>query len=423
MLGGMATPHQEALKKIRVSLARQLDLGELLEYLMEKDVITLAMRELIEAKPGSFRQSVALLDMLPKRGPRAFPTFCEALRESSQGHLADLLLATVPASEKSGPGHNHVFLAPLPVQECGPSAKKRCWQEPMEYSLDGGDGPLSPLVKPCTADFYSTHHRTAYAMTSRPRGKALLISNIQFQGCEDLDFRSGADVDQDALVRLFSSLEYQVTVRCNLNVQEMQLELENFSHLPDHLSMDSCMVALLSHGVEGAIYGVDGKLLQLQDVFRLFDNASCPSLQNKPKMFFLQACRGDETDRGVDQRDGKERAESPGCEETDAGKEERLRVRLPSQSDMICGYACLKGTAALRNTKRGSWYVEALTAVFSENARHMHVADMLVKVNGLIKQREGYAPGTDFHRCKEMSEYCSSLCKDLYLFPGYSAAK
>ncbi|XP_029435346.1 caspase-2 isoform X2 [Rhinatrema bivittatum] len=292
MLGGMATPHQEALKKIRVSLARQLDLGELLEYLMEKDVITLAMRELIEAKPGSFRQSVALLDMLPKRGPRAFPTFCEALRESSQGHLADLLLATVPASEKSGPGHNHVFLAPLPVQECGPSAKKRCWQEPMEYSLDGGDGPLSPLVKPCTADFYSTHHRTAYAMTSRPRGKALLISNIQFQGCEDLDFRSGADVDQDALVRLFSSLEYQVTVRCNLNVQEMQLELENFSHLPDHLSMDSCMVALLSHGVEGAIYGVDGKLLQLQDVFRLFDNASCPSLQNKPKMFFLQACRG-----------------------------------------------------------------------------------------------------------------------------------
>lgn len=128
----------------------------------------------------------------------------------------------------------------------------------------------------------------------------------------------------------------------------------------------------------------------------------------------------------------------------------------------------------MRNTKRGSWYVEALTQVFAEHACDMHVADMLVKVsplrpslcaglhgpsalllpqlhaplrlphctrlhpfpgnttssdfgprflplqvNGLIKEREGYAPGTEFHRCKEMSEYCSTLCRHLYLFPGH----
>lgn len=33
---------------------------------------------------------------------------------------------------------------------------------------------------------------------------------------------------------------------------------------------------------------------QLQEVFQIFDNANCPSLQNKPKMFFIQACRGGE---------------------------------------------------------------------------------------------------------------------------------
>ncbi|XP_030043156.1 caspase-2 [Microcaecilia unicolor] len=422
MLGGMTKPHQEVLKKRRLSLAKQLELGELLEYLMEKDIVTLPMREVIESKPGSFQQSVALLDLLPKRGPHAFHIFCEALQESSQEHLAKLLLDAALASEKTAPRNDLESLRPFLVQECFLHPKKLNRREPMEHSLDDGDGPPCPVVKPCTKEFYSNHCHTSYPMTSQPRGHALLISNIHFQGCGDLDFRSGADVDQAALDRLFSHLGYRVTVRNDLTVQEMQVELENFSHLPDHLHVDSCMVALLSHGVEGAVYGVDGKLLQLQDVFRLFDNASCRSLQNKPKMFFLQACRGDETDRGVDQRDGKERAESPGCEETDAGKEEQLRVRLPTQSDMICGYACLKGTAALRNTKRGSWYVEALTSVFSENARHMHVADMLVKVNGLIKQREGYAPGTDFHRCKEMSEYCSSLCKDLYLFPGYPEA-
>lgn len=52
----------------------------------------------------------------------------------------------------------------------------------------------------------------------------------------------------------------------------------------------------------------------------------------------------DKTDRGVDQRDGKEWSDSPGCEESDANKEENLKLRLPTCSDMICGYACLKGT-------------------------------------------------------------------------------
>ncbi|XP_028342804.1 caspase-2 [Physeter macrocephalus] len=199
----------------------------------------------------------------------------------------------------------------------------------------------------------------------------------------------------------------------------MQEKLRNFAQLPAHRVTDSCVVALLSHGVEGGVYGVDGTLLQLQEVFRLFDNANCPSLQNKPKMFFIQACRGDETDRGVDQQDGKNHERPPECEESDASEEEGLKMRLPTRSDMICGYACLRGTAAMRNTKRGSWYVEALTQVFSERACDKHVADMLVEVNALIKEREGYAPGTEFHRCKEMSEYCSTLCRHLYLFPGH----
>lgn len=56
-------------------------------------------------------------------------------------------------------------------------------------------------------------------------------------------------------------------------------------------------------------------------------------------IFFLL----DETDRGVDQIDGNDRANSPGCEESDANKKENPKLRLPTCSDMICGYACLKG--------------------------------------------------------------------------------
>ncbi|XP_077777188.1 caspase-2 isoform X4 [Podarcis muralis] len=370
MLGacGMQKCHQEALKKNRVSLAKQLVLKELMEHLIEKDVITEAMMEMIQLNSG----------------------YEEKL--------------------------------PFPISESEISQKRPRWQlEPVEHSLDDGDGPHYPQVKLCTPEFYHEHEHMAYRMKSHPRGLALILSNVHFSSETDLEFRSGGNVDQTALEMLFRHLGYQVMVRHDQTAQEMHKELENFSKLPVHRDVDSCIVSLLSHGIEGGVYGVDGKLLQLQEIFRLFDNANCPRLQNKPKMFFIQACRGDETDRGVDQIDGNERADSPGCEESDANKKENPKLRLPTCSDMICGYACLRGTAAMRNTKRGSWYIEALTSVFAEDSRNTHVADMLVKVNGMIKHREGHAPGTEFHRCKEMSEYCSTLCQDLYLFPGINS--
>lgn len=47
----------------------------------------------------------------------------------------------------------------------------------------------------------------------------------------------------------------------------------------------------------------------------------------------------------------------------------------------VVTFVLVVGTAAMRNTKRGSWYIEALTQIFSERACDMHVADMLVKVS------------------------------------------
>ncbi|XP_036184365.1 caspase-2 isoform X2 [Myotis myotis] len=426
---GMHPAHQEALKKNRVLLAKQLLLSELLEHLLEQDIITFEMREHIQAKVGSFSQNVELLSLLPKRGPHAFDAFCVALRETKQGHLEDLLLSTLSGFEHVlspvwSPRHvlsrDHNLSLSFPVCEsCPPHKQLRLSADTVEHSLDNRDGPPCLQVKPCTPEFYRTHHQLAYRLQSRPRGLALVLSNVHFTGEQDLDFRSGGHVDHSNLVTLFKLLGYDVHVLLDQTAQEMQEKLQNFAQLPAHRVTDSCIVALLSHGVEGGVYGVDGKVLQLQEVFRLFDNANCPSLQNKPKMFFIQACRGDETDRGVDQQDGKGHSLSPECEDGDADRQELLKMRLPTRSDMICGYACLRGTAAMRNTKRGSWYIEALTQIFSERACDMHVADMLVKVNGLIKEREGYAPGTEFHRCKEMSEYCSTLCRHLYLFPGH----
>lgn len=54
---------------------------------------------LLQAEQTSQKRSWRLLLLLPKRGPRAFSSFCSALRETEQQHLCDLL---TQSPEKDG---------------------------------------------------------------------------------------------------------------------------------------------------------------------------------------------------------------------------------------------------------------------------------------------------------------------------------
>uniref|UniRef100_A0A3Q4G0M9 Caspase-2 n=1 Tax=Neolamprologus brichardi TaxID=32507 RepID=A0A3Q4G0M9_NEOBR len=415
---GMMERDRQALRRNSAILCRQLVVDELLiQFLQAGDILTESMAESIMAEQTSQKRSWRLLLLLPKRGPRAFSSFCSALQETDQKHLYDL------STDSS---------LPLPTQE-EIAAKRARTHESMEFSLDA-DSPINTPVLPCTPDFYLSRCQQSYRLRSSPRGFGLVISNVTFDPCAapDLDPRKGGEVDDEVLRKVFTELDYIVAVHRDLTAQGMRTCIENFSRRPEHRTVDSCVVCLLSHGVEGAVYGTDGKLLQLDWVFEAFDNAHCPLLQNKPKMFFIQACRGEEMDCGVEQIDGPKRTCSPSCEQRDAGREGqgdadsrqrgdtgRPRIKLPQRSDMICGFASLKGTAAMRNTKRGSWFIQELNSALRLHARDTHLADILVQVNSRIKEREGYAPGTAHHRCKEMSEFTSSLCKDLYFFPKH----
>ncbi|KAI5618165.1 caspase-2 isoform X1, partial [Silurus asotus] len=436
MLGGCGMKELDklTLRKNSVALCKELVVDELLiQYLQAEGILTEAMAENILAETTSQKRSCRLLALLPKRGPRAFSTFCTALNETEQEHLSNLLLRPDCVFCLQRFADNKL---PLPTEECAVPAKKARTQESMEMSLDA-DSPYTTALLPCTHEFYLSHCEQAYPIRSSRRGLALVLSNVHFQPeLSDLDIRRGGEVDEEVLRRLFTELDFTVNVHKDLTLQAMQTCIEQFARQPEHAVSDCCVVCLLSHGVEGSIYGVDGKLLQLDWVFERFDNSRCPLLQNKPKMFFIQACRGEEMDCGVDQLDGDDTMQPSVCEQRDAGREDNigrqtqasgvsegneLRVKLPQRSDMICGFATLKGfsTAAMRNTKKGSWFIQELNKAMRQKARDTHLSDILVQVNSRIKEREGHSPGAAYHRCKEMSEFTSSLCRDLFLFPKY----
>lgn len=58
-------------------------------------------------------------------------------------------------------------------------------------------------------------------MNSSPRGFALVISNVTFDPCgaPDLDPRKGGEVDDEVLRKVFTELDYLVTVHRDLTAQ------------------------------------------------------------------------------------------------------------------------------------------------------------------------------------------------------------
>lgn len=68
--------------------------------------------------------------------------------------------------------------------------------------------------------------------------------------------------------------------------------MERFAKKKDHETCDSSIVVVLTHGMHGALYGVDNIAISVDKLVSYLNVSGCPALANKPKIFVIQACRG-----------------------------------------------------------------------------------------------------------------------------------
>lgn len=126
-------------------------------------------------------------------------------------------------------------------------------------------------------------------MKKNPRGICVIINNVNFH---DNTKREGAKVDEQELKSLFEELLFTVYVRNDLKWDEMRNVATEFAK-KDHSQFDGFVFVVMSHGGYGdVIYGVDGRDIRVENLMSEFKASNCPTLQSKPKMFFIQTCRG-----------------------------------------------------------------------------------------------------------------------------------
>jgi len=51
------------------------------------------------------------------------------------------------------------------------------------------------------------------------------------------------------------------------------------------------VVAIMSHGDNGMIFGTDGIGIKDEDILKMFHNEAAPQLRGKPKFFIFSHCR------------------------------------------------------------------------------------------------------------------------------------
>ncbi|KAJ8018276.1 Caspase-8 [Holothuria leucospilota] len=217
-----------------------------------------------------------------------------------------------------------------------------------------------------TNDPYTISHQTLhqrkypiYPMDANPKGICLIISNKKFDDKKILE-RAGTEKDVENLRNTFGEkLNFEVHVEENLTAAEMIKTLQKWRD-HDHIPYNAFICCLLSHGNRGVVMGTDGKPLQLSDVMGYF-KGNCPSLINKPKIFIVQACQGDNWQRFTNQKIPK----SPTREPVGIGSIHTPQV--PNEVDFVLLLATVPGFKSARNNTKGSWFIMALTKILQRH--------------------------------------------------------
>ncbi|XP_044524618.1 caspase-9 [Gracilinanus agilis] len=339
----MEESQRQLFQKNRLRLVRELQVEPLWDLMLDRELFTRDMIEDIQRAGTRRDQARQLVTDLQTRGKRALPTFISCLEATGQWDLAALL----------GESNTTLTQQPDPIN-----------LKPVEM-IRSGESRSTDMklpIKPLVPGSYTSKKDV-------PQGA---VGSTQTQGGRNTVMGMGAALQQLAE--------------------------------RDHSALDCCVVVILSHGCQashiqfpGAIYGTDGASISVERIVNIFSGSRCPSLGGKPKLFFIQACGGDQRDHGFQVSSNIPEDKSPGSDpETDATPFQNnfdqpdAVASLPTPSDILVSYSTFPGFVSWRDPKSGSWYIETLDRVLEEWADREDLLHILLMVSNAVSARGTY---------------------------------
>ena len=206
-------------------------------------------------------------------------------------------------------------------------------------------------------------------------GIALIMNNVEWQqdknGRPLMSTRDGARQDADDLSISLHAIGYKVLLKENLTGEDMKRKLKGVRDECINKGDDSFICCILSHGGSYGIFGIDKKCVPIDKFSEILEPDVCPKLMHKPKIFFIQACRGNEASEPIH------------AQKIDNGLEpDELNPRVPRGADFYLSYATGPGYVALR-----SHYPKLLSQALLEDSAQLSLDEIVTEIHDRLAEQ------------------------------------
>ncbi|XP_076837682.1 caspase-7-like [Brachyhypopomus gauderio] len=356
----------EALKRVRIQLKESLTepmIKQLLDDLKDEEVLG---EEEVES----------ILQKNPERADRAR---CMIDSVTKKGHNASRILID-KIHERDNIVYDKVGLHKRQTQHTSDTRKIPGGPPPEDYLINKQVEQKASIYYK-QEDFLPIRHQLEeeeYTMSSEPRGVCVIINNENFP--EHEHYRHGSKKDADHLERVFKLLGFKIEVHKDLTAQKMTKLMQEYSK--QQHDGDCWVCCVLSHGCSEGVFGCDWNLCPTEDIFSPFNGKDCPSLLNKPKVFFIQACRGLNKQRKCEVSD----------DSVPTPNTSKKFYTIPEDSDFLFARSTVDGYRAYRSSEEGSWFIQSLCRHLREGSEGGDdILTVLTRVNNEVSKIEARA--------------------------------
>ncbi|PAA46841.1 hypothetical protein BOX15_Mlig009377g1, partial [Macrostomum lignano] len=286
------------------------------------------------------------------------------------------------------------------------------WDEDESWSPERAE---FPEVQPSTGSQSGATTRQTnwseeefYPVTN-PQGFCIIINIGKYEELKhkeggtaiiDPEIREGSAKDVQLVRQVFEELCFIVKVREDLKTQEIDDYLNDVKRSEELNKHGSFVCFLMAHGSHDCIYGADWVPYPIDRIVDKFQSYFCQALSRKPKIFFIQACRTNtlaaarstiRSDRVPAMGQGQTRSTQEAGESSvtfDAAALAPLRNRdlCPAEGDFLRCFASTPGSVAIRDTHRGSPFVQILCRFLQQHYKVHDVSHIMTKVNNFLQK-------------------------------------
>ncbi|XP_067618381.1 caspase-3-like [Eurosta solidaginis] len=228
--------------------------------------------------------------------------------------------------------------------------------------------------------------------------------------------RKGTEKDGTDIKASLENYGFEVRVYNDLTRNKISQLLKSVA-AEDHSQFDCFVLVAMTHGDKGKIGAAD-EFYSTEELWEPLLGEKCPTLLGKPKIFFIQACRGKRVDEPVMMRIALRSAFSSRSESY-----EHATYAIPSTADLLVMYSTFEDYYSFRNSVTGSWFIQSLCSILNESAKAEEAETegveffrLLTAVNRKVAyEYQSYHTSELYDQKKEMPNFMSTLTKTFYL--------